>query len=88
MPSWTGKRLRGHRFYLVSFYCYFLHVGRLSPLALSYKDCAEFVDSGAAGSEDYSTFMGTLPPGEEGEGHSHAGYDSVMDEIIVEMGRQ
>ena len=55
---------------------------------LSYKDCAEFVDSGAAGSEDYRTFMGTLPPGEEGEGHSHAGYDSVMDEIIVEMGRQ
>ncbi len=55
--------------------------------ALDYNTRAELLSSGVAESDDYNAFM-TLPPGEEGEGHSHAGHDFLMDEIITEMGKQ
>lgn len=55
--------------------------------ALDYNTRAELLSSGIAESDDYNAFM-TLPPGEEGEGHSHAGHDFLMDEIITEMGKQ
>ncbi|KAF8336202.1 hypothetical protein F5887DRAFT_1247567 [Amanita rubescens] len=54
---------------------------------LDYNTRAELLSSGVAESDDYNAFM-TLPPGEEGEGHSHAGHDFLMDEIITEMGKQ
>ena len=55
--------------------------------ALDYNTRAELLSSGIVESDDYNAFM-TLLPGEEGENHSHAGHDFLMDEIIMEMGKQ